>query len=76
MTFPEDYQAEELAGKEAVFKIKLHEIKMKELPEVDDDFVKDVSDFDTLDEYQEPTCDKKLDRRSGSPVPRTAWRTS
>lgn len=52
VTFPEDYQAEELAGKESVFKIKLHEIKMKELPEVDDDFVKDVSDFDTLDEYK------------------------
>ena len=52
VTFPEDYQAKELAGKEAVFKIKLHEIKMKELPEVDDDFVKDVSDFDTLDEYK------------------------
>ena len=52
VTFPEDYQAKELAGKEAVFKIKLHEIKVKELPEVDDDFVKDVSDFDTLDEYK------------------------
>ena len=52
VTFPEDYKAKELAGKEAVFKIKLHEIKMKELPEVDDDFVKDVSDFDTLDEYK------------------------
>ncbi|WP_195983504.1 trigger factor [Clostridium sp. D33t1_170424_F3] len=52
VTFPEDYQAKELAGKESVFKIKLHEIKMKELPEVDDDFVKDVSDFDTLDEYK------------------------
>ena len=52
VTFPEDYQAEELAGKESVFKIKLHEIKKKELPEVDDDFVKDVSDFDTLGEYK------------------------
>ena len=50
VTFPEDYQAEELAGKEAVFKVKLHEIKVKELPELDDEFVKDVSDFDTLDE--------------------------
>ncbi|MVB12933.1 Trigger factor [Caprobacter fermentans] len=50
--FPEDYGAEELAGKEAVFKIKLHEIKMKELPQVDDDFVKDVSEFDTLDAYR------------------------
>ncbi|MGX8702687.1 trigger factor [Caproiciproducens sp.] len=51
--FPEDYHSEDLAGKDAVFKIKLHEIKMKELPEVDDDFVKDVSDFDTLDQYRE-----------------------
>ncbi|XOQ49017.1 MAG: trigger factor [Eubacteriales bacterium] len=51
--FPEDYHAENLAGKDTVFKIKLHEIKMKELPEVDDDFVKDVSDFDTLDKYKE-----------------------
>ena len=52
VTFPEEYQAEELAGKEAVFKCKLHEIKAKELPTVDDEFVKDVSEFDTLDEYK------------------------
>lgn len=52
VTFPEDYQAEELKGKEAVFKIKLHDIKKKELPEIDDEFVKDVSEFDTLDEYK------------------------
>lgn len=51
--FPEDYQAEELKGKEAEFKIKLHEIKAKELPEVDDDFVKDVSEKENLDEYKE-----------------------
>lgn len=50
--FPEDYQAEELKGKDAEFKIKLHEIKAKELPEVDDEFVKDVSDKETLDEYK------------------------
>ena len=50
--FPEDYHATELAGKDAEFKIKLHEIKIKELPEVDDDFVKDVSDFDTVDAYK------------------------
>jgi len=50
--FPADYQAADLADKDAVFKIKLHEIKKKELPEVDDDFVKDVSDFDTLDKYK------------------------
>jgi trigger factor len=52
VTFPEEYQAEELAGKAAVFKCKLHEIKAKELPAVDDEFVKDVSEFDTLDEYK------------------------
>lgn len=50
--FPDDYQAKELAGKDTVFKIKLHEIKKKELPAVDDDFVKDVSEFNTLDEYK------------------------
>lgn len=50
--FPDDYHAEDLKGKEAVFKCKLHEIKAKELPEVDDEFVKDVSEFDTLDAYK------------------------
>lgn len=53
VTFPEDYQAEELKGKATTFKCKLHEIKMKELPEVDDEFVKDVSEFDTLADYKE-----------------------
>ncbi len=53
VTFPEDYQAEELKGKASEFKITLHEIKAKELPEVDDEFVKDVSDKETLDEYKE-----------------------
>lgn len=52
VTFPEDYQAEELKGQAAVFKVKLHEIKTKELPEVDDEFVKDVSEFDNLQEYR------------------------
>lgn len=52
VTFPEDYQAEDLKGKPAVFKVKLHEIKVKELPELDDDFAKDVSEFDTLDAYK------------------------
>ena len=52
VTFPEHYQAENLAGKPAVFTCKLHEIKGKELPNVDDEFVKDVSEFDTLDEYK------------------------
>lgn len=52
VTFPEDYNAEELAGKPAVFKCLLHEIKGKELPDLDDEFVKDVSEFDTLDELK------------------------
>lgn len=51
VTFPEEY-AEELAGKDAVFKCKINEIKSKELPELDDDFAKDVSEFDTLDELK------------------------
>lgn len=53
VTFPETYHAEELAGKEAVFKVKVHEIKRKQLPELDDEFAKDVSEFDTLNEYKE-----------------------
>lgn len=56
--FPEDYQAEDLAGKDAEFKIKLHEIKAKELPEVNDDFVKDVSEKETLEEYKEELKEK------------------
>ncbi len=50
--FPEEYFLKELAGKDAVFKVKLHEIKKKELPELDDEFAKDVSEFDTLDELK------------------------
>ena len=53
VTFPEEYQAAELAGKAAVFKIKLHEVKYKELPALDDDFAKDVSEYDTLDELKD-----------------------
>ena len=53
VTFPEEYHAEELAGKPAVFKVKIHEIKKTELPVLDDEFAKDVSEFDTLDEYKE-----------------------
>ena len=52
VTFPEEYHSEELAGKEAVFKCKVHEVKEKEVPAIDDDFVKDVSEFDTLDELK------------------------
>lgn len=52
VTFPEDYQAENLKGKEAVFKCKIHNITAKELPALDDEFAKDVSEFDTLDELK------------------------
>ncbi|MFI3207154.1 MAG: trigger factor [Clostridia bacterium] len=55
VTFPEEYHAEDLKGKEAIFKVKIHEIKAKELPELDDEFAKDVSEFDTLDEYKADT---------------------
>ena len=53
VTFPEQYQAAELAGKPALFKVKIHEIKTKELPELNDEFAQDVSEFDTLDAYKE-----------------------
>ncbi|WDV46249.1 trigger factor [Clostridiaceae bacterium M8S5] len=67
VTFPEDYQAEELASKEAVFKVKIHEIKEKELPELDDEFAKDVSEFDTLDELKADSkkrLDEQADKRA------------
>ena len=53
VTFPEQYQAAELAGKPAMFKVKINEVKAKELPELDDEFAQDVSEFDTLAEYKE-----------------------
>lgn len=53
VTFPENYHSAELAGKAAVFKVKIHEIKRKQLPALDDEFAKDVSEFDTLAEYKE-----------------------
>ena len=52
VTFPEDYHAEDLKGKDAVFKCTVHEIKAKELPEIDDEFAAEVSEFDTLEEYK------------------------
>lgn len=58
VTFPEEYFSKELAGKEATFKVKLHEIKVKELPTLDDDFAKDVSEFDTLEELKNSIKDK------------------
>lgn len=63
VTFPEDYHAEELKGKPAVFKCKLHEITAKELPELDDEFVKDVSEFDTLDELKADIRKKLTDSK-------------
>ena len=63
VTFPEEYGAADLAGKEAVFKIKLHEIKVRELPAVDDEFAKDVSEFDTLKELKADIKKKALERK-------------
>lgn len=63
VTFPEDYHAEELKGKPAVFKCKLHEIKTKELPELNDEFAKDVSEFDTLDELKADIRKTQEERR-------------
>ena len=63
--FPEEYQNEDLKGKDAQFKIKLHEIKTKELPEVDDDFVKDVSEKDTVAEYREELKEQIAKRLEG-----------
>ena len=60
VTFPEQYHAEELAGKAAVFAVKLHAITEKELPELDDELAQDVSDFDTLAEYKEDIKEKLL----------------
>ncbi len=63
VTFPEDYGAEELKGQPAVFKVKINEIKIKELPEIDDEFVKDVSEFDTLEEFRKDVEAKILDKK-------------
>ncbi len=58
VTFPKEYFSKDLAGKDATFKVKLHEIKKKELPELDDDFAKDVSEFDTLEELKKSIKEK------------------
>ena len=63
VTFPEEYGAKELAGKDALFKVKLHEIKVKELPKLDDEFAKDVSEFDTLKDLKADLKKKALDRK-------------
>ncbi len=64
--FPEDYHEKTLAGKDSVFKVKLHEIKKKELPAIDDEFAKDVSEFDTLDALKEDIKAKALERKTKS----------
>ena len=64
VTFPEEYHAEDLAGKEAVFEVKVHEIKEKEVPELDDEFAKDVDEeVETLDELKEKTKEQMLEQR-------------
>ena len=75
VTFPEDYHAKDLAGKAAVFSCLIHSIKMTEKPALDDEFVKDVSEFDTLDEYKadiraklEEKAEKEADRRADEQI--------
>jgi trigger factor len=70
VTFPEEYHAAELAGKPALFKVKIHEIKTKELPELDDEFAQDVSEFDTLAEYKE-SVKKNLEKTKEDNAKRT-----
>lgn len=66
VTFPESYQAEELAGKPAVFKVTVKEIKAKELPQADDEFAKDISEFDTLEEYKADIKSKLEEKKKAS----------
>lgn len=66
VTFPEEYHAENLAGKEAVFTCTIHKIQEKELPELDDEFAQDVSEFETLDEYKKSIMDKLTERKQRS----------
>lgn len=65
VTFPENYHAPELAGKPAVFKVKVNAIKRKELPELDDDLVQDISEFDTVDEYKEDVKKRLTEEKEG-----------
>lgn len=64
VTFPEDYSAKELAGKAATFKVTIHSVKKEILPEIDDEFASEVSDFDTLAEYKEDLKKKTLERKT------------
>lgn len=66
VTFPDAYQAEELRGKDAVFYVDINDIKVKELPDIDDEFAQDVSDFDTLDEYKEDLKKKLLENKEAA----------
>ena len=63
VTFPEEYHSDDLAGKEAVFKCKIHEVKEEEMPEIDDEFAKDTSEYDTLDELKESLRDDIAKRK-------------
>ena len=62
VTFPTPYQAKELEGKDAMFKVTIKELKTKELPEIDDEFASEVSEFDTLEEYKKEVADKLKER--------------
>ena len=64
VTFPEDYHAEDLAGAPVVFKVKVHEVKEKKLPELDDEFAKDVSEFETLADFKKDLGEKLQQRRT------------
>ena len=66
VTFPEDYQAQELAGKPALFKVAIKEVRTKELPELNDEFVQDVSEFDTVDAYKEDVKKKLAERKENA----------
>ena len=63
VTFPEEYHADDLAGKAALFQVKVHEVKTKELPEADDEFAQDISDFDTLAEFKEDLAKRLADAK-------------
>ena len=69
VTFPAEYHAAELAGKPAAFKVKIKEIKIKELPELNDEFASEVSEFETLDEYKEDVKNKLARDQAGTRLP-------
>lgn len=68
VTFPEEYHAKDLAGKEAIFKCKVREVKEKQLPEYDDEFVKDISEFDTVEEFEKDIEEKLLQAKEDMAV--------